>query len=90
MPRVRLKDEFGVERQVTIGAPFQLCAPTAKQAQGQPLEPIQHPVTHLVCYAIDQPPVQEQVEIKNQFEQTELTTVKPVSLCVPSNKYAFH
>lgn len=76
-----LKDQFGTEKKVEIVGPSQLCAPVQKDQV-----PIQHPVKHLVCYAIKDKEVRRRVEIRNQFERTQLKTVEPTSLCVPSNK----
>jgi hypothetical protein len=80
--RVNLKDEFGKEKRVKIGAPYQLCAPADKNSKRA-----QHLVTHLVCYSINDEPVRKRVQIRNQFEKTKLKTRKPVGLCVPSSKY---
>jgi hypothetical protein len=86
VPKVKLTDEFGVEKKVAVGSPFQLCAPATKTFHSNTTT-AQHEVQHLVCYRLDQPKVRKRVEIKNQFEQKKLRTVRPVSLCLPSNKY---
>ena len=86
IPKVDLRDEFGTERNVRIGQPYQLCAPVQKRFQGN-TTPIRNPVAHLVCYAISRPTEQRRVEIRNQFEKQRLRTRAPVGLCVPSSKY---
>ncbi|MGH2712069.1 MAG: DUF7450 family protein [Actinomycetota bacterium] len=77
---VSLSDQFGQE-QVNVGQPVQLCAPVQKNE-----EQIQHPVNHLVCYAIAGKRKVKLVEVRNQFEKKKLTTRKPTLLCVPSSK----
>jgi len=81
LPPVTLNDQFGREQNVTVGDPKRLCAPVQKNQ-----EPLQHPVKHLVCYAIKDKQVHKTVQLRNQFEQRTVQTKKPVLLCVPSNK----
>lgn len=78
--QVKLRDQFGRES-VKVGQPVQLCAPVQKDTT-----PSQHPVSHLVCYAIRDDPVEVRVQIQNQFEKKKLSTTRPVLLCVPSAK----
>lgn len=80
-PPVRLRDEFGLERQVPVGPAIQLCTPTSKNGGG-----IINQTTHLVCYGIVDPAVNLGIEIKNQFERRKLTANAPRKLCVPSTK----
>lgn len=80
--KVRLKDQFGKEK-VKVGSPKWLCAPVQKNAEG-----IQHPVNHLVCYAIRDEPKDIAVQIRNQFEKANLIVGRPRLLCVPSAKLA--
>jgi len=81
LDKVKLKDQFGTEKKVKVRDPQYLCTPTQKNE-----ERIQHPVKHLVCYQIKDDKVKKTVQVLNQFERKTVKTVKPVSLCVPSNK----
>jgi hypothetical protein len=81
LEKVKLKDQFGTEKKVKVRDPKYLCTPTQKND-----ERVQHPVKHLVCYAIKDDKVRKTVQVRNQFEQKTVKTKKPVSLCVPSNK----
>jgi hypothetical protein len=81
---ITLTDEFG-QASVALGAPFEICAP-AQKTLGTRVVPIQHPVRHLVCYAIKSKRVRRVVAIRNQLETRLLLTKRPVALCVPSNK----
>jgi hypothetical protein len=83
--QVDLRDQFGLRQGVDIGPPVRLCAPVEK-IHNAVVTPIQHPVQHLVCYSITQPARRRDVEIRNQFEQQVLQTIRPVELCVPSVK----
>ena len=85
IPQVTLRDQFGLEPNVVVGPPQRLCTPVHKIHNETPT-PIQHPVQHLVCYAIAEPPKRRHYEISNQFEQLPLRTIQPVQLCVPSAK----
>jgi len=78
---VELRDQFGRER-VAVRSPVQLCAPVQKNDELI----IQHPLHHLVCYAIRDERVEKQVVVRNQFEKKKVRTVRPVRLCVPSDK----
>jgi hypothetical protein len=78
---VSIRDQFGA-RKVTLGKPFQLCAPTTKNRSV-----VRDPVDHLVCYrARPAKAVRKRVSIHNQFGG-ELTATKRVDqVCVPSIK----
>lgn len=76
--QVTLTDQFGVE-EVDIGQPVQLCVPVQKNTSR-----VKHVVHAAVCYAIVDALKRVTVEIKNQFERRQITTKKPVMLCVPS------
>ena len=82
--RVKLSDQF-LSRGALVGEAFQLCAPVQKRWRGR-VTPLQHPVKHLVCYAINRRNVIRRVQIRNQFERRAALTRRSVSLCVPSNK----
>lgn len=77
---IKLRDQFGRES-VKLGQPVQLCAPVQKDST-----PSQHPVSHLVCYAIRDDPVEVRVQVLNQFEKAKISTTRPELLCVPSAK----
>ena len=76
--QVTLTDQFGVET-VDIGQPVQLCVPVQKNASQ-----VKHVVHAAVCYAIADALKRVTIEIKNQFERRQITTKKPIMLCVPS------
>jgi hypothetical protein len=78
---ILIRDQFG-RRKLTVGKPFQLCAPTTKNRTV-----VRNPVQHLVCYrARPAKKVVRSVSIHNQFGG-ELTATKAVfQVCVPSIK----
>jgi hypothetical protein len=80
--KVQLRDQFG-RAQVTVGRPRLLCNPVQKNNTR-----VQHPVQHLVCYAINKRRFQpRKVKVRNQFGRKQpVKAFKPVSLCVPSLK----
>jgi hypothetical protein len=77
-----LRDQFGTE-QVSVLRPVALCAPVQKNRSA-----VQHPVRHLVCYAILDPrPFRPRtVRVFNQFGAEVVKVVRPRTLCVPSVK----
>jgi hypothetical protein len=75
-----LTDQFGLHRASNLQL-LRLCAPVSKN-RGV----IQHKVKHLVCYGFQHPRVRRTYYIRNQFELRKLRTVRPQSLCVPSDK----
>lgn len=78
--QVRTKDQFKTER-VKLFKPKWLCAPTDKNREG-----MDHPVAHLVCYTIKGKRNRKKVEIRNQFERTNIKARDPRLLCVPTDK----
>lgn len=81
-PRVRLTDQFGRKR-VRVGRPVRLCNPVQKND-----ERIQHPVQHLVCYALPKRRFRpRRVFVRNQFGNRQAVVAeRPRVLCVPSLK----
>ena len=81
-PRVRLTDQFGRKR-VRVGRAVRLCNPVQKNN-----ERIQHPVQHLVCYALPKRPFKPQaVFVRNQFGRRQAVVAERARLlCVPSLK----
>jgi hypothetical protein len=77
---VALDDQFGHE-DVRVGSPFLFCNPVDKNNEG-----ILDPDGHLTCYQITDTAAPFDVDIRNQFGETELTTGNPAALCVPSRK----
>ena len=81
---VRLTDQFHVER-VRVGKPRYLCAPAEKNG-----ERIQHPLQHLVCYAITnlggRPLSPLDVRVRHQFGIVRLGILAADTLCVPTQK----
>jgi hypothetical protein len=85
---VELENQFGAGK-YRLRKPRRLCAPVAKQRPSLPLEPINNPVRHLVCYGvrpiIPLPPA-EQVYANNQFGIERLQLKREREFCVPSFK----
>jgi hypothetical protein len=77
-----LSDQFGSEK-VSVRKPVTLCAPVQKNKTR-----VQHPVRHLVCYAIRDPKKfsARVVRVVNQFGAEIVSVVRPSTLCVPSVK----
>jgi hypothetical protein len=80
---VRLEDQFGIEG-ARVLKPVMLCVPVQKTV-GHAVTPIGDPTTHLVCYAIDAPPIKARtVRVADQFTRAKVRIRKPAELCVPS------
>jgi hypothetical protein len=77
-----LRDQFG-RRQVRVLRPALLCAPVQKNKT-----PAQHPVRHLVCYAVRDPATFKHgpVKVFNQFGVRKVRVLAPSGVCVPSLK----
>jgi len=74
-----------------VGAVIEHCNPVRKtinSASGQTITPIVNPNDHLLCFALSKPPTQPSYTViaTNQFGTGELTTGKPVTLCLPTWK----
>jgi hypothetical protein len=78
--KVKLKDQFR-SKKVKLKKPKRLCTPVDKNQEG-----LQHPVRHLLCYAIEAKKLTTRVKIRNQFETKKVTVKKPRELCVPTLK----
>lgn len=82
---VGLKDEFTSVPSVTVTTPALLCAPTVK-VHNKKKYPIMHPTVHLVCYTIQLPSVNKNLDTRNQFRAEGLLITLPNLLCAPSSK----
>jgi len=85
---VGLRDQFETRR-ARVVTPVLLCNPAEKRTTT--VTRIQHPVHHLVCYAIRDVPSRRLVPVRlvrtlNQFGLASLATGRPRFLCVPSLK----
>jgi hypothetical protein len=68
------------------GKPLALCNPTEKNG-----EPMIDPTAHLKCYNLERPPegwppLDEPLELHNQFGDAVLKVGKPITVCVPTIK----
>ena len=96
---LKLDDQFGKLEETKVALSL-LCNPVDKtvvkkptsERKAQEREPQPQPVflngqAHLVCYRLNiRPDVVKTVRIRNQFEDTPVTTKYPELLCLPSTK----
>ncbi len=82
---VDLKDQFDVERDITVKDPRMLCNPSQKKHDGKTTE-IKNPTVHLTGFAITDEVVPRTVTVKNQFGEQVLSLKNPKILLVPTEK----
>lgn len=87
-PAVLLRDEFAGKAgpvQVQVGAPQELCLPTAK-AVGTKVTKIVNNAAHLLCFGVTPTPIKPRVWDQNQFGTSALRILRTRWLCLPSTK----
>jgi hypothetical protein len=84
---VNLTDQFQAF-QTPVGQIVFMCTPVMKKLQPG-VKPLPTPfiLNHLVCYAINGPPINQSKLMRNQLQQQQITWNLPQFLCVPSNKH---
>lgn len=82
---VGLKDQWHRSKNLVVGKPVLLCAPTSKVHRDKTFE-IQHPKAHLVCYRLPEKQFTRVPLATDQFTSRQLVVNNPNLLCVPSTK----